>query len=129
MNPGLKSRMCRDLVFDDYTPPEMVAIFRGMAEQARYNLPEACDALLGQVFGLMWDARGKDFANARDVRNLFERVVDAQANRLGSMAAPTEEDVTTITVEDLKTAAGAESSMTKAALAFLPASSARRLCC
>jgi len=54
----------------------------------------------------MWDARGKDFANARDVRNLFERVVDAQANRLGSMSAPTELDVTTITIEDLKAAAG-----------------------
>jgi len=49
----------------------MVAIFRGMAEQARYTLRPACDALLAQVFGLMWDARGKDFANARDLRNLF----------------------------------------------------------
>jgi stage V sporulation protein K len=59
------------------------------------------------VFGLMWDARGKDFANARDVRNLFERVIDAQANRLGSMTAPSQDDVTTITTEDLKSAAGA----------------------
>jgi stage V sporulation protein K len=107
MNPGLRSRMCRDLVFDDYTPDEMVAIFRGMAEQAQYTLPPACDTLLAQVFGLMWEARGKDFANARDVRNLFERVIDAQANRLGSMTAPSQDDVTTITTEDLKSAAGA----------------------
>lgn len=106
MNPGLKSRMSRDLVFDDYTPFEMVAIFRGMAAQHQYAVPGDWDAMLVQLFTMIRSSRGTDFGNARDVRNLFERVVDAQANRLATMAAPTTQDLTTIIVEDLKAAAG-----------------------
>jgi hypothetical protein len=106
-----QQRALAEALVDSVTVSEhamtLALIFRGMAEQAQYTLPPACDTLLAQVFGLMWDARGKDFANARDVRNLFERVIDAQANRLRAMAAPSQDDVTTITTEDLKAAAGA----------------------
>ena len=42
-----------------------------------------------------------DFANARDVRNLFERAKVNQANRLVGMAAPTREDLASLTLDDL----------------------------
>ena len=101
INPGIRSRIGRTITFDDYSPPEMVAIFRGMAAQERFALPGGADAILATAFQRLWDDRGKDFANARDVRNAFERVVEAQATRLCSLENPTQTDMTTITAEDL----------------------------
>lgn len=109
MNPGLRSRMSRDLVFADYAPAEMVAIFQGLATQAGYTLPDAYEPIMAQAFQLLWDSRGKDFANARDVRNVFERAVEAQANRLCSIDDPSPAAVRLITAEDLLTATVASS--------------------
>ena len=44
----------------------------------------------------------KDFGNARYVRNLFEKCIEAQANRLASMPHLSKKDLTTITKEDIK---------------------------
>ena len=36
------------------------------------------------------------------MRNLFEKIVSAQADRVAQLEDPTDEDISTITVEDLK---------------------------
>ena len=41
------------------------------------------------------------FGNARGIRNIFERVLVAQANRLALMENITREDLMKITVEDI----------------------------
>jgi Cdc6-like AAA superfamily ATPase len=107
MNPGLRSRMSRDLVFADYSPDEMVEIFRGMAAQAGYALAPDCGAVLTQIFQRLWQRRGKDFANARDVRNVFERAIEAQANRLCGPGDPSADAIGFISDDDLLVAAGA----------------------
>ena len=43
----------------------------------------------------------KDFGNARGVRNLFERFIMNQANRLVMLQEPTREDLVTIRPEDV----------------------------
>ena len=43
---------------------------------------------------------GITFGNARGVRNIFEHILVAQANRLAAMEAPTKDDLMTITKED-----------------------------
>ena len=51
------------------------------------------------------DTDGISFGNARGVRNLFERVLVQQANRLASADAPTREMLMELTAEDVAAAA------------------------
>ena len=105
LNPGLRSRFSRDLTFMDYSPTEMAEIFQGMAAAADYQLDETCDGLLDPIMQRIWDQRGDAFANARDVRNLFERVLDAQANRLGVDPDLDHHELAALTADDLIAAA------------------------
>ena len=43
----------------------------------------------------------ENFANAREVRNMFEDIITNQARRIASMENPTHEDMMTITIMDL----------------------------
>jgi predicted RNA-binding Zn-ribbon protein involved in translation (DUF1610 family) len=49
----------------------------------------------------MHAARGDNFANARDVRNVFERSVASHANRVGPLENPSDEVLCTLLTEDL----------------------------
>jgi stage V sporulation protein K len=101
INPGLRSRMPRDLTFANYSPAEMAAIFVTMVRGASYSLPENARDMLTSVFE-QWDRQATDFANARDVRNAFERVIAAQANRLASIPDPDGSELQALTAEDLR---------------------------
>jgi hypothetical protein len=48
----------------------------------------------------MTDEERKDFGNARGVRNIFEKMVMNQANRLVEIEEPTREQLMTLTGED-----------------------------
>ena len=50
----------------------------------------------------------KGFGNARGVRNLFERTVAAQANRLAALPDVTREMLMTLTADDLREAEGGQ---------------------
>ena len=49
----------------------------------------------------MYDHRGKDFGNARDVRNLFDDVLDALSERVSIMDNPTRDDLLRIVRDDI----------------------------
>jgi SpoVK/Ycf46/Vps4 family AAA+-type ATPase len=104
-NPGLRSRFSRDLPFVDYTAEEMVEIFRRMAEEAHYTVDPAAEPILKTALRQRWENRGPNFANARDVRNFFERSVSEQANRLGRSGSFSESDLCALTADDLQRAA------------------------
>jgi stage V sporulation protein K len=104
-NPGLRSRLSRDLEFVDYTAEEMVEIFRRLAEQSHYTIDPAANSALESVLHQRWESRGSNFANGRDVRNFFERAVSEQANRLGRSGTYGEGDLCVLTAQDLQQAA------------------------
>lgn len=103
-NPGLNSRFSRQLLFRDYSADELVEIFRTMAAKAHYELSPDAEATLVQVVGDIWTHRSENFANAREVRNLFERAISAQANRLAASGSTDGADLLNLTVDDLRTA-------------------------
>ena len=53
------------------------------------------------MFNALYQDRDENFGNARDVRNIFERSVANQANRLAAMEAPTKEDLMTFLKADI----------------------------
>ena len=106
-NPGLESRFNRFMHFPDYTVEEMLDIFDMRCQKSGYELEaDARDLLKGLLALFSLDTKG--FGNARGVRNLFERAVSAQANRLASLADITREQLMRLTCDDLRVAAGQE---------------------
>ncbi len=105
-NPGLESRFNRFLHFEDYTIDEMIAIFEMRCHKSGYTLADdARDLLRGLLALLSLDV--KSFGNARGVRNLFERAVSAQANRLATQEGPiTKETLMLLTSDDIRIAGG-----------------------
>ena len=83
-NPGLKSRFKTTLTFEDYSVEEMFQIFIGLCEEYQLNLDaDAFDAIRNACRSLRMEREDK-FANARDVRILFEATLIWQATRLNS---------------------------------------------
>ncbi len=106
-NPGLESRFNRFMHFPDYTVEEMLAIFDMRCEKSGYSLADDARSLLKGLLALLsLDTKG--FGNARGVRNLFERAVSAQANRLAALADITREQLMQLTSSDIRIAAGEE---------------------
>lgn len=111
-NPGLKSRFNQFINFEDYSPDELKQIFLFQCKKQGLSLTEECDGYLTQHFTAMYEHRGDDYANGRDVRNYFEKVIKARANRLADILDKiTHEEYVTIVLEDLKEAAASNKSI------------------
>ncbi len=81
-NPGLKSRFNKYIDFPDYSADELVEIFYSMCNEYQYTLTSNADKILREKLFDMEKNKDDNFANARDVRNLFEKVITNQATRL-----------------------------------------------
>jgi len=98
-NPGLASRFSRYVTFDNYTPAELVTIFCQHAAAAGYDCTDEALAALRMHFDRV--KRGRSFGNGRYARKVLEDVITSQAGRLRSMNAPTEDELRTLTREDV----------------------------
>ena len=101
-NPGLPSRFNKYLTFEDYTPQQLLEIFRLRAEGNDYRLSPQAEDLLRRRLEVLYENRDENFGNARTVRNFFEKAVARQADRVAQLEAPTDEDIRTILPEDLQ---------------------------
>ena len=100
-NPGLKSRFNKYLDFADYDGDQLYEIFMGRVNRNDYKLNEAADGAIREHLKVLYEDRDNNFGNGRDVRNIFEKIVANQANRVAKLEEPTDEDILTITEEDL----------------------------
>ena len=103
-NPGLESRFNRFLMFEDYTPEQMVAIFKMQCKKGCYVLAEGTEELVRDF--ISEESADDSFGNARGVRNLFEHLLVAQNNRLAKMEQVTREDLMQILPDDVLRARG-----------------------
>lgn len=99
-NPGLESRFNKFIYFDDYDDEELYGIFKLMCDESNLVLDESADQYLKEYLKKMYETRSKNFANGRAVRNLFEEVITAQANRLALKDNISDEELNTLTYED-----------------------------
>ncbi|MBS1955309.1 MAG: AAA family ATPase [Cyanobacteria bacterium SZAS-4] len=101
-NPGLKSRFNRQFFFNDYKPDELFSIFQRLSEKQKYILSDRAAEAAKKLCTQMYENRGPDFGNGRDVRNLFEDAVKRQANRLvKELKDPNGEEIRTFVGKDL----------------------------
>ena len=103
-NPGLESRFNRFLMFEDYTPEQMVAIFKMQCKKGCYVLAQGTEELVRDF--IAEESADDSFGNARGVRNLFEHILVAQNNRLAKMENVTRDDLMQILPNDVLHARG-----------------------
>lgn len=100
-NPGLRSRFNRYIHFEDYTAEELFEIFTLQMKKNEYTLSDDAEQYLKEKLESVVANKPKDFGNARYIRNLFEKSIEKQANRLASLAEPTKQDLSLIKKEDI----------------------------
>lgn len=79
-NPGLSSRISREIKFLDYTIDQLIAILELMVNKRHYQLTDDCKTVLHQHFSEVVNCR--NFGNARYVRKLVDEIVFSQAQRV-----------------------------------------------
>lgn len=101
-NTGLTSRFNKFITFDDYSDSELIQILESMAHKAGFILEQEAVDKCCEMVSNMTDKERADFGNARGIRNLFERIVVNQANRISDVAEPDIDLLTKITAQDVK---------------------------
>ena len=100
-NPGLRSRFNRYIHFNDYTASELYEIFCLQVKNGEYTLTDDASMYVRGHLAAVVAEKPNDFGNARFVRNLFEKTIESQANRIASKTELTKEDLSQITKEDI----------------------------
>ena len=100
-NPGLASRFNRYIRFPDYTAPELLAIFLNFCASHSYVLDSTTHQGLQLVFSREIHIQRQKFSNARYVRNLFEKVIEAQAQRVFALPNASKADLQNIVPADV----------------------------
>ncbi|MBR5684930.1 MAG: AAA family ATPase [Muribaculaceae bacterium] len=103
-NPGLQSRFTRYINFPDYTDQELFEIFQLYLNKNQYTITDDAAELLKNNLNYAVAHKTKNFGNARYVRNIFERAVEQQANRLSAKRKISDEELSLLTKEDIENA-------------------------
>ncbi|UWZ45978.1 right-handed parallel beta-helix repeat-containing protein [Dactylosporangium matsuzakiense] len=104
-NPGLASRFTKTIVFENYSPEDLVRIVRRMCAADDYALADDVEPVLLRHFAAV--ERDAGFGNARDARKLFESMRKAQAQRLRVLGRrPTLDELRLLHRADLEAVVG-----------------------
>lgn len=100
-NPGLQSRFNRYIDFPDYSAEELLQIFEKNVEKFDYKLQKEALVAMSEYFQHAVENKDANFGNARFVRNIFEKTLEKQANRLSTDPDLDTNELTLITLADL----------------------------
>lgn len=100
-NPGLQSRFNKFINFKDYTVEEMGKIFETISAKNDYRITNEGLRVVKEIFCGIKDLKKENFSNARLVRNIFEKLIVYQANRLVENQDNTKEELELITIDDI----------------------------
>lgn len=100
-NTGLISRFNKFIDFPDYSKEELIEIMETMAGDAGLVIEEGAKERILKKLESMKEEEWEDFGNARGIRNMFEKIVMNQADRLVLLDDPAKEQLMTIVAEDV----------------------------
>jgi len=91
-NSGFRSRFTDYITFEDYAPPEMKNIFLKAAQKRGIEFEPGFDAALELRLHQLYANRSPNFANARTVRQLFDKSRENLSNRVLDVQAEPADD-------------------------------------
>ena len=104
-NPGLKSRFNTYLQFENYSAQELMEILDGFCEKNGFTMERNARQLFHDTLEehLLKVVGNERFSNARYIRNLFEKLLYAQSNRLAveNLDTVEDKDLRMLTMADL----------------------------
>lgn len=100
-NPGLKSRFNRYINFDDYSVEDLTDIFNLRARQFDYHITPDAQTALQRLFAAAVANKDRTFGNGRFARNVFDKTIERQANRLSAISCLTTRQLSEITQTDI----------------------------
>ena len=103
-NSGLQSRFNRYIYFPDYSSDELLDIFRFITKKNDCVASDEAITKIKEYIEEIVAHKDQNFGNARFVRNLFERIITQQANRLTQETNITNEMLSKIEVVDVENA-------------------------
>jgi len=99
-NPGLESRFNTFINFDNYNPNELLEIFMSLCIQHNYIIDTDAIGTLENIFKNIYTNADETYANARTVRNFFEKSIKRQSNRLSKSNKLSNIELQTFLIED-----------------------------
>lgn len=103
-NPGLQSRFNHYIKFPDYSAEELYQIFQTYLKKNEYTMTEEAGDYLKKQLKTVVANKDRNFGNARYVRNLFEKAIEHQANRIAHHKTATKETLSSLELVDIKKA-------------------------
>lgn len=100
-NPGFKSRFNHFVQFDNFSTDELFAIFAMLCQTNDYQFGEAFAQHMKVQLRQMPIETIPNFSNGRYIRNLFEKLVTIQSNRLIQQATISKEELMTFEEQDI----------------------------
>ena len=101
-NPGLESRFTRYIHFDDYGPAELLQIFMRLCAAESFALDDSANERAAQLLQDIYAQRDENFGNGRVVRNIFDAVKEAQAERLAQDPGSSASRITASDIERVR---------------------------
>ena len=94
-NSGFKSRFSDYINFDDYNVGEMREIFVGMCKKRKIEFADGFDEAIKGRLADIYNGRNAQFANARTVRQLYDKTYENVSSRVINMqgAGASEDDL------------------------------------
>jgi AAA+ superfamily predicted ATPase len=102
-NPGVKSRFNRYFYFEHYKPYELANIFTVFCTEHDLQLTQEARKKLLHHMTAVYHKRTRVFGNGRYARNLLEKTIERQANRIVNLEPITDELLCTLTETDIPT--------------------------
>ncbi|EFI70199.1 AAA family ATPase [Lysinibacillus capsici] len=100
-NPGFKSRFNHFVQFDNFSTDELYDIFAMLCQTNDYQFGEAFAQHMKTQLRHMPIETIPNFSNGRYIRNLFEKLVTIQSNRLIQQAIISREELMTFEEQDI----------------------------
>lgn len=92
-NPGLESRFNRYIHFEDYTPSNLMDIMMMNIRKSQYVITERAERKVYLEISKAVKNKDEKFGNARFVRNLFEKIIQKQADRVCTISSPSKDEL------------------------------------